>query len=60
MKTRIPTPRGITAAKGSTPAPNFKPRNSGAIAKVGSLKAKEPPANKRSNQGVNKSLYWNK
>jgi hypothetical protein len=59
-KNRMPTPRSTAAVQAKHGMPNFKPRNSGAIAAVGSITPKIPPADKPQSQGVRKSLYINK
>ena len=58
-KNRLNPPKS-TAVLQRGPSPNFKPRNSGAIARVGSIKPKTPPADKPKSHGERKSIYWNK
>jgi len=59
-KNRIPTPRSTAAVHSHHADTNFKPRNSGAIARIGTITPKVPPANKPKSEGVRKSLYRNK
>jgi hypothetical protein len=59
-KNRIQTPRSTAAVHSHHADMNFKPRNSGAITRIGTITPKEPPANKPQPQGVRKSLYRNK
>lgn len=59
-KNRLNPPRS-TAVLQRGPSPNFKPKNSGAIKRVGSLKPKEPgQPNKFGGHGERRSLYINK
>jgi hypothetical protein len=59
-KNRINPPRSTAAVQTRHSGPNFKPRNSGAIKRIGSIAPKVPPANKPQSEGVRKSLYINK
>lgn len=59
-KNRMPTPRSTAAVQSQHGMPNFKPRHSGAIARVGSITPKVPPADKPKSQGVRRSLYISK
>jgi hypothetical protein len=40
--------------------PNFKPRQSGEMRRIGPLTRPAPPANKPVNEGVRRDLYWRK
>lgn len=59
-KNRINPPSSSAAVKAKHATPNFKPRNSGAIRRIGPVLPKVPPANKPKSEGVRKSLYINK
>jgi hypothetical protein len=59
-KNRLSPPGSTAAVQSKVRGPNFRPKKSGAILKVGSIKAIEPPANPPAREGVKKSLYWNK
>jgi len=46
--------------KPAAPDVHFKPKNNGAIRRIGPIAPREVPANKPARQGVKRSLYENK